>query len=88
MYKQIAFSIVPGGPTGKKPKGMRRSFSPQVRKIPGEGNGKLLQYSYLENSMDFFFPSGLQSMGLQRVRYNRAHTHTHKLRLKTNLLIN
>ena len=51
-------------------------FQSQVRKTPGEENGKLLQYSYLENSMDLFFPSGLQSMGLQRGRHNRAHTHT------------
>ena len=27
-------------------------FNPWVRKIPGEGNGYPLQYSYLETSMD------------------------------------
>ena len=27
-------------------------FDPWVRKIPGEGNGTLLQYSSLENPMD------------------------------------
>ena len=77
MCKQIAFSIFPGGPTGKEPKGMRCSFNPQVGKIAGEENGRLLQYSSLESSMDFFFPGGLQPMGLQRVRYNRALTRTH-----------
>ena len=29
MCKQIAFSIVPGGPTGKDPKVMRCSFNPR-----------------------------------------------------------
>ena len=36
---------------------------------PGVGNGNPLQYSYLENSMDRG-PSGLQSMGLQRVGHD------------------
>ena len=31
---------------------MRRGFDPWVRKIPGEGNGNLLQYSCVENPMD------------------------------------
>ena len=35
----------------------------------GEGNGNLLQYSCLENSMDKE-PGGLQSMWSQRVRHN------------------
>ena len=47
----------------------------------GEGNGNPLQYSCLENSMDMDIHSamvgGLQSMGLQRVRHDRANTHTH-----------
>ena len=30
----------------------RHGFDPWVRKIRGEGNGNLLQYSCLENSMD------------------------------------
>ena len=30
----------------------RSRFSPWVRKIPGEENGNLLQYSCLENTMD------------------------------------
>ena len=38
---------------------------------PGEGNGKPLQYSCLENSMDRgAWPTTLQSMGSQRVGYN------------------
>ena len=35
----------------------------------GEGNGNLLPYSCLENSMDKE-PGGLQSMGSQRVRHD------------------
>ena len=31
---------------------MSCSFDPWVRKVPGVGNGNLLQYSCLENSMD------------------------------------
>ena len=30
----------------------RGKFNPWVRKVPGEGNGNLLQYSCLENSTD------------------------------------
>ena len=40
----------------------RCGFDPWVRKIPGEGNGNLFQYSCLENPMDRG-PGGLQSMG-------------------------
>ena len=36
-------------------------------RFPGVGNGNLLQYSCLENSMD---KGGLQSVGLQGVRYH------------------
>ena len=42
---------------------------PGSGRSPGEGNGYLLQYSYLENSID----RGAweqQSMGLQRVRHD------------------
>ena len=38
---------------------------------PGEGNGNLLQYSCLGNSMDRG-AGGLQSMGLQRVGHDLA----------------
>ena len=40
----------------------------------GEGNGKSLQYSCLENPIDR--DGGLQFMGLQRVGHNWVHTHT------------
>ena len=40
--------------------------SPGSGRSPGEGNGNPLHYSCLENSMDRM-PSGLQSMGSQRV---------------------
>ena len=36
----------------------------------GEGNGKLLQYSCLENPMDRGEPGGLQSMRSQTPRHN------------------
>ena len=36
-------------------------------RFPGVGNGNLLQYSCMENSMD---KGGLQSVGLQGVRYH------------------
>ena len=43
---------------------------PGSGRSPGEGNRNPLQYSCLENPMDGEEPCGLQSMGLQRVRYN------------------
>ena len=42
---------------------------PRSGRSPGEENGKLLQYSCLENSIDRG-AGGLQSMGSQRVEYN------------------
>ena len=47
----------PGGTSGKElpcqcRKLKRHSFDPWVGKIPGEGHGYPLQYSYLENSVD------------------------------------
>ena len=54
---------------------------PGSGRSPGGGNGNPLQYSCLENSMDMDIHSamvgGLQSMGLQRVRHDRANTRTH-----------
>ena len=49
---------------------------PGSGRSPEEGNGNPLQYSCLENSID----RGLQSMGLQRVGHDWAHTHTNILR--------
>ena len=50
----------------------RPRFHLWVGKTPGEGNGKPLQYSCLENSMD---RGGLQSMGSQK-RQTWLSTHT------------
>ena len=49
--------LVKNLPVMRKP-----GFDPWVGKIPGERKGYLLQYSGLENSMDY-----TQSMGSQRV---------------------
>ena len=51
---------------------------PESGRSPGGGNGNPLQYSCLENPWTEE-PSGLQSMGSQRVRHNQAteqNTHT------------
>ena len=40
---------------------------PGLGRSPGEGNGNLLQYSFLKNPMD---REAWQFMGLQRVRHN------------------
>ena len=54
-----------------------RNLDPITRlgRYPGEGNGNPLQYSCLENSMDEE-PSGLQSLGLQRVGHYLSDSHT------------
>ena len=46
-------------------------------RLPGEGNGKPVQYSGLGNPMNRTVPwtGGLQSMGLQRVRHTRVTEH-------------
>ena len=44
-----------------------KGLIPGLGRFPGVGNGNLLQCSCLENSMD---RGGLQSVGLQRVRYH------------------
>ena len=61
----------PGGSDGKEfdyNKGDTDSI-PGLERSPGEGNGYLIQYSGLENSLDKG-PGGLQSMKLQRVATN------------------
>ena len=45
-------------------------FELWVRKTPGEGNGNLLQYSCLENSMDRRATGWLESMWSQRSRHD------------------
>ena len=44
------------------------SFIPGLGRSPGVGNVNLLQYSYLENSIEE--PGELRSMGLQRVGHD------------------
>ena len=46
-----------------------------LERFPRVGNGNLLQYSSLENSMDF----RLQSMGVTK---SWTHTHTHTLAIE------
>ena len=62
---------VPGGSDGKESACNEGdpSSTPGLRRSLGVGNGHLLQYSCLENSMDGE-PGGLQFMGSQRVGHN------------------
>ena len=53
----------------------RYGFNLWIRRIPGVGNGKPLQYSCLR-ILWTEKPSGLQSMGLQRAKYYWATEHT------------
>ena len=58
---------LPGGSAVKNLPAMQETFrshgfNPWVRKIPGEGNGNLRQYSCLENPKD----TGLQSIGVTK----------------------
>ena len=59
----------PGGSDGKESACAVRDPGsiPGSGRPSGEGNGKSLQYSGLENSMD---REAWKSIGLQRVRYN------------------
>ena len=50
--------------------------NPGSGRSPEVGNGNPLQYSCLGNSRTEE-PSGLQSMGSQRVGHDLAHRHTH-----------
>jgi len=52
------------------------SSIPGLGRSPGEGYGSPLHYSCLENPMDRGPWQAIQSMGLQRVGHNWAHTHT------------
>ena len=60
---------------------------PGWRRSPGGGHGNLLQYSCLENPMEFppEEPGGLQSMGSKRVRHNWATKYStqHSIEQKT-----
>ena len=48
------FRDFPGGSVGKEPvyNAGELGVNPRSGRSPGEGNGNLFQYSYLENSMD------------------------------------
>ena len=80
----------PGGAVIKNPPANAGDTShegsiPGLGRYPGGGNGNPFQYSCLENSMDRM-PSGLQSMGLQRIRHNLAKdSHLHFYMLKSGI---
>ena len=57
----------------------RRRFNPWIRKIPGRGNGKPLQYSYLENSMD----RGAWQATVHRVAESDMTEYTHTVSSQT-----
>ena len=61
----------PGGSDSKASAGNARDSGsiPGLGRSPGEGNGNILQYSCLENSM-MEEAGGLQSMGSQRVGHD------------------
>ena len=61
-------SLVKNLPTNARDPGLITGLG----RSPGEGNGNPLQYSCLGNPMDREEPEGLQSMGSQRVRHDRA----------------
>ena len=66
-------------PSGKEYACQLRSHRDRISGLgrsPGRGNGNPRQYSCLENSMDRA-DWQLQSMGLQRVGHDWAHTYTH-----------
>ena len=73
-------TVLKNSPTDAGGAGVPGSI-PGSGRSPGGGNGNPLQHSCLENSMDMDIHSavvgGLQSMGLQRVRHDQAHTRTH-----------
>ena len=81
-YLLQAKHYFPAGTSGKEHscqfrKGKKHGFDPSVGKIPGEGDGNLLQYSCLVNSMDRGAWHATQSVGSQRVGKKEAHTYTH-----------
>ena len=67
----------------KNPPAMRRHrrcrFNPWIRKIPGRGNGKPLQYSCLENSMD----RGAWQATVHRVAESDMPEYTHTVSSQT-----
>ena len=64
----------PGGSNGKAPACSAGDLgsTPGLGRSPGEGNDNPLQYSCLENSMDWGAWWAIQSMGSHRVRHDWA----------------
>ena len=87
MCKQIAFSIVPGGPTGKDPKVMRCSFNPRSGRPLEKKMANCSSILTWKIPWTFFFLVGYSLWGCKEAGTTEL-THTHKLSLKTNLLIN
>ena len=78
----------PGGASGKEPacqcrRCKRFRFDLWVGKIPGEGNGNLLQYSSLENLMDRgawqATVHGITKSWAWLSSHTHTHTHTHSV---------
>ena len=67
MYPQVA--LVVKNPPANAGDIRDTSLIPGSGRFPGEGNGNILQYSYLEKPWTEQ-PGGLQSIALQRVRHN------------------
>ena len=62
----VSSRCFPGGKVVKNPSAtVGDGFNPWIRKIPGEGNGNLLQYSSLENFMDREAWQGLLPWGCE-----------------------
>ena len=63
-------AVIPGDSDGKVSacNGGDLGWIPGLGRSPGEGNGYPLQYSCLKNPTEG--PSGLLSMGLQRVKHS------------------
>ena len=68
----IEMPISPGGSDGKESTSNEGDLAliPELGRSLGEGKSYPLQYSGLENSMNRGAWQAIQSMGLQRVRYD------------------
>ena len=58
----------------------------RLGRSPGGGNGNPLQCSCLGNPWAED-PGGLQSMGLQKVGHDRAHTHTNNTNIQQHIKV-
>ena len=76
---QALLATFPGGSDGKESAHSTGDLDliSGLGRSPVEGNGYLLQYSCLENSMDGGEPCGLQSMGSHRVWHNWSCMYTY-----------